>query len=375
MRIAEVTTTPLALPFREPYHWAGRVDYGACVVLVEVRTDDGPIGIGESTAGFPAEVTETALKGVIPLFVGEPVYDIERLITRARFLGMFNHYPWFSGAVLAGLEMALWDAVGKANGLSLSEVLGGVVRDDVDYFGFPQGDTAEELAVAAHALASEDYSVIYMKVGRGEAADMRNVAAVREAIGERRLRLDANGAWGVDEAIHMIRRLDAFTPEWIEQPTSPLSIAGMRQVKASVGVPVAADQSVFTPESVYEVCRQQAADVIVLSPHESGGVLAFRKAAAIAGAAGIRVCLHGQGVSSITDAVQHHLGLCTSNLTDGNQIMHQLLIEDLVSGSRLTPRQGRIPVLGGAGIGVELDRDAVARAAERYRQDDRFHHS
>ena len=77
-------------------------------------------------------------------------------------------------------------------------------------------------------------------------------------------------------------------------------------------------------------CRQRAADVIVLSPHEAGGLLAFRKAAAIAEAAGMPVCLHGQSVSGITDAAQHHLGLRTANLTDGNQIMHQLLVEDLV---------------------------------------------
>ena len=80
------------------------------------------------------------------------------------------------------------------------------------------------------------------------------------------------------------------------------------------------------------------------------------------------VCLHGQSVSGITDAAQHHLGLSTPNLTDGNQIMHQLLVEDLVSSPDLTPRRGKIGLLDAPGLGVELDRDAVARAAERYRE-------
>ena len=131
----------------------------------------------------------------------------------------------------------------------------------------------------------------------------------------------------------------------------------------------------FTPADVYEICRQRAADVVVLSPHEAGGLLAFGKAAANAEAAGVPVCLHGQGVSGITDAAQHHLGLRTANLTDGNQIMHQLLVEDLVTAPDLTPAQGKIGLFETPGLGIELDWDAVRRAAERYERDDGCHHS
>ena len=368
MKIARIQTTPLALAFKEPYHWAGRVNHAAAVVLVEVETDDGLVGIGESVAAFPAEGTVAALQGVAPLFVGQPVFDVERLITGARHLGGFNHTPWHANFVLAGLEMALWDILGKAAGWPVYRLLGGAVREEVDYFGFVQGDTTEELVEDAHDLAAAGHAVIYLKVGRGEAADLRNTAAVRQAIGGRRLRLDPNCAWSVPEAIHMIGKLREFEPEWVEQPTPLMSIAAMRQVKEAVGVPIAADQAVFTPADVYEICRQRAADVIVLSPHEAGGLLAFGKAAAIAEAAGVPVCLHGQGVSGITDTAQHHLGLRTANLTEGNQIMHQLLVEDLVSAPNLTLTQGKLGRLDGPGLGIELDRDAVHRAAELYRR-------
>ena len=129
MKIAAIKTTPLALAFREPYHWAGRVDHAAAVVLVEVETDDGLDGIGESVAAFPAEGTVAALQGVAPLFIGEPVFDIERLITGARHLGSFNHTPWQANFVLAGLEMALWDILGKAAGWPVHRLIGGAVRD------------------------------------------------------------------------------------------------------------------------------------------------------------------------------------------------------------------------------------------------------
>jgi L-alanine-DL-glutamate epimerase-like enolase superfamily enzyme len=375
VKITRIKTTPLALPFKEPYHWAGRVDMGAAVVLVQVETDEGLSGAGESTAGFPAEGVLGSLEGVAPLFIGEPVFDIERLFTQARCLGGFSHTPWFANLVLAGLEMAMWDIIGQAAGRPVYQLLGGAARAHVDYFGFPQGDKAEELAEDAKAMADAGYSVIYIKVGRGEALDTRNAAAVRDVIGDRRLRLDANGAWDTRTAIYMMNKLARFEPEWIEQPTPPLSISAMKQVKESVHVPIAADQSVFTLWDVYEICRQQAADVIVLSIHEAGGLLAFKKAAAIAEAAGIPICLHGQSVSSITDTAQQHVGLSTANLTDGNQIMHQLIREDLALVPDLTPRRGVIGRLDKPGLGIELDRDAVERAAELYQRDDYYHHA
>ncbi len=126
------------------------------------------------------------------------------------------------------------------------------------------------------------YPVIYIKVGRGERKDLENVRAVREAIGDRKLRLDANEAWDVRMALYMIRRLAVFEPEFVEQPVPAESLAALKQVHDASPVPIAADQAVFTLHDVYEVCRQQAADLIVLSCHETGGLLSFKKAAAIA---------------------------------------------------------------------------------------------
>jgi L-alanine-DL-glutamate epimerase-like enolase superfamily enzyme len=367
MKIVQIRTTPLALPLREPYHWAGRVDTSVAVILIEIETDAGIVGIGECTATLATEGILNALRGLVPLFIGASPFDVERLCARARFLGGFNELPRFSNLVLAGLEMALWDIIGKATDRPVFQLLGGAYREHVDYFAFLQGDRAEELAEDAQQAVRAGYSVVYMKVGRGEKKDLENVAAVRQVIGERRLRLDANQAWEPATAIRLINALTRFEPEFIEQPTTAQSFQALRQVKDAVNVPLAADQSIFTLADVYEVCRQRAADVIVLSPHEAGGLLAFRKAAAVAEAAGIPICLHGRFVSGVTDCAQHQVGLTLANLTDGNQIMHQLLVEDLISAPDMTPQQGAIGTLARPGLGFELDWDAVGRAAERYR--------
>ncbi len=370
MRITQIRTTPLLVPFKEPYHWARGITEGARVVLIEVETDEGVTGIGESRVWPAVEAVTGVLQAVSPLFVGQPPHDIERLFSAANLLpSTGNPAPHFSNQVFAGLEMALWDVIGKAAGQPVHRLLGGAAHQEIQYFGFLQGDTAEELAEDARDAVAAGFSVIYMKIGRGEETDMRNVAAVRQAIGDdHRLRLDANEAWDPLTAIRMIRKLSRFDPEFIEQPTPARSIEALVQVKESVDVAIAADQAVFTPAEAYEVCRRRAADVIVLGPHETGGLLPLKKAAAIAEAAGINICLHGIFETGITTCAANQIAATIPNLDDGNQIMCQLLSEDIVASPDLTLTGGRLGVLQGVGLGFQLDHDAVRRAAERFRE-------
>ena len=279
MKITEIRTTPLLVPYKEPYHWAQGVTEGVTVVLVEVDTDEGITGIGESIGTPTAGAVKGVLEAVSRLFIGRSPFDIERLFGQAGRASLIpvSNTPRFGNRVFAGLEMALWDLIGKTVGQPVHRLQGGAARDEIQYFGFLQGDTAEELAEDAREAVSAGFPVIYMKVGRGEETDMRNVAAVRRAIGDRRLRLDANEAWDTLTAIRMIRNLSRFNPEFVEQPTPGGSIEAMAHVREAVDVAIAADQSVFTPMDVYEVCRRRAADVIVLGPHETGGLLALKK--------------------------------------------------------------------------------------------------
>ncbi len=371
MRITTVRITPLFLPFRQPYHWAyGTVD-GAEPMLVEIDTDAGVTGIGESVGATDAATVASALARVTPDLIGHDAFDIARLVERLhrRHFGGIGpaNQRRYSNQILAGVELALWDAVGKALGQPVHRLLGGAVRDEIAYFGFVQGDGPEEVGAHARELAGQGFEVIYMKVGRGDELDVANARAVRAAIGERRLRMDANESWDTLTARRMIDRLLPYAPEFIEQPSPAESPAALARLRRAVSVPIAADQLVSTPQQVFEVCRHDAADVIVLGIHETGGLGGMRKAAAVAESAGLNICLHGCYESGITTCASNQVAATIPNLDDGNQIMVQLLAEDIVAAPSLTPMDARLPALTGAGLGFELDRDAVARAAERYR--------
>jgi L-alanine-DL-glutamate epimerase-like enolase superfamily enzyme len=367
MKITEIKTTPLLVPYSKPYYWSGGIVEGACVILVEVHTDTGIVGYGECIATPAPAALETYIRLAARACIGCDPFSNGRLIADARTtlfkaLGT-GSAPRLSGQVLAGLEMGLWDVMGKASGRPTHELLGGAMHEEIAYFGFAQGETAAEVAIDARRLVEQGSEVIYFKAGRGDTLDLETAGRVRNAIGpDTRLRVDPNENWSLAHAARMIRKLAAFDVEAIEQPTQCESLAALAQIRAHSPMAISADQAVFTPFDAYEVCRQQAADLIVIGLHETGGLSQWSKVAHIAEAAGLDVCIHGMFETGITTCASLQVAATVPNLDDGNQHMTRFLAWDLVASPDLTPRNGRLPLLKGPGLGFELDWDAVERA-------------
>lgn len=371
LKISSIRTTPLLVPYKNPYHWAQGVIDGATVILIEVESDSGLIGYGESIGSPSAEAIELFIAKASDICRGRNPLHNARLMTEV-YQGLFRALgtcssPRFCGQVLAGLEMALWDLAGKACGLAAHEMLGGAVRDEIGYFGFAQGESAQQTATEAKELADSGCEVIYFKVGRGDAFDLEMARQVRAAIGPRkRLRMDPNENWSPLRAASMIRKMAEFDVEFIEQPSSCESISALAQIKSSSEIAIAADQAVFTPYDTFDVCRQQAADLIVLGLHETGGLLRLAKSAHIAEAADINICIHGLYETGITTCAANQVAATISNLDDGNQYMNHFLSWDIVKSPDLALKQGKLPVLNGPGLGFELDWNAVEEAKKLY---------
>ena len=371
MKISEVVATPLWIPYKQPFHWSQGVTHGAEVILVEVHTDEGVTGYGESIATPSAEAVRAHLSLASDFCIGRSPFENARLIGEA-YHALFGREEAcrasrFAGKALAGLEMALWDAMGKAAGRPVHALLGGAVRDEVRYFGFPQGETAEELSSAAARLAASGHEVVFLEVGRGDDLDAEVVARVRAAIGpDKRLRIDPSGRWHAVRATRMMRRLSRFDIEVVEQPIDSESIEALARVRATSPVAIAADQGVIALGEAFDVCRLHAADLIVVGLHETGGLLRFCKVAHIAEAANIDVCIHGLHETGITTVAASHAAAVTPNLDDGNQYMNNFLAWDIVSRPDLALQGGMLPVLDGPGLGFELDWNAVRQAAEAW---------
>lgn len=244
------------------------------------------------------------------------------------------------------------------------------MRREIAYFGFAQGKDAAEVSAHARRLVEEGFEVIYIKAGRGDALDSQIVEQVRAAIGPcTRLRVDPNEQWTPLQASRMIQKLAEFHVELVEQPTHCEILAALAQVRATSPIAISADQSVFTPFDAYDICRQQAADLIVVGPHEAGGLVRLSKVAHVAEAAGINVCIHAlKHETGITTCASNQIAATISNLDDGNQLMRHLLKSDIVKSPDLVPRNGRLPVFKQPGLGFEIDWDTVNRAKEAFVQ-------
>ena len=364
MRITAVTATPLAIPLERPFHWRSGVQERANLVLFAVETDAGATGYGESICEDSAAVVAYG-NLMAKAFVGRAPGDVEAILGELWRDGRWRFYPHWSQQIASGIEVACWDALGKALGVPASTFLGGRVTDEVDFMAFPQGDTADELAADAGRLAAEGYRVVYLKVGRANRDDEEIVAAVRGAIGPGPLlRIDANEAWDVPTAVDAIRRLEECDLDWVEQPVAAGNVSGLAWVRRSVGTKVAADQAVFTAAELRAVLEQEAADAIVIGSHETGGIWRLRQLAHLAETHGIPVNRHACVESSISTFAALQVMACVPNLTVGNQVMHHLLTDQLVS-TPLDSTAGRVAVPDEPGLGFELDHDAVERLTVR----------
>lgn len=334
-----------------------------------MHTDDGVVGFGESICEDPRAVVAYG-ELMARQFIGHSPGDIEAILGSIWTEGRWKFFPQFTQLIVAGIEVACWDALGRALGVPTRTFFGGLVNETIDFFGFLQGDDPDTLARHATELAGDGYEVIYLKVGRGARDDDACVAAVRAAIGpDRLLRIDPNEAWDVATAVDRIRRLEQYDLDWVEQPTPAQDIPGLAHVRRSVQVKIAADQAVFTTGQLRAVLEAEAADVIVQGSHDAGGLLRFRQQAFMCGAFGLRINRHAFMESEISFLANAQVAATIPNLTLGNQIMHQLLAERLTLGPGVELDRGRFRVPDTPGHGFEIDADAVGRANERWQRD------
>ncbi|MEL7100236.1 MAG: mandelate racemase/muconate lactonizing enzyme family protein [Pseudomonadota bacterium] len=364
MKITDLRVRPLTLPLREPYHWTQGIRTTFAVNLIELELADGTVGLGEATIAPDQQASAQILHRLAQTLIGEAVFDVAVLrdrILKENYQSLGASTIRACNQMLAGLDFAMWDAMGKLAGSPVTDLLGGAHRRAVGYFFFLQGDTPETLARHAAEGAAQGERVFYLKVGRPDMArDIEIVRAVRAEIGDARLRLDANEGWEPMRAIKMARKLEPFDIEFIEQPTPSYSIDALAHVRASSPIPIVADQAAFTLFDVYDICAKRAADMICIGPREVGGIQNMLKAAAVAEAAGLSICIHSSFTTGITTAAEHQIARLIPNLDDGNQIMWQLARDNIVAAPALAPAQGWLDLPDGPGLGITLDHDTIS---------------
>ncbi|HYM90035.1 MAG TPA: mandelate racemase/muconate lactonizing enzyme family protein, partial [bacterium] len=291
MKIASVTCTPLAASPPRPVQFSIGTFSTFYAALVEVRTDDGRVGVGECIARRAPEVVTTIVDRLLaPFVIGRDPWDVEGLWDEMlALLRRWGHSRGFVLEAMSGIDIALWDLLARSVGQPLYKFLGGAGRDRVRcYVSKVYFDEIPRMAAEARALAAQGYTAIKVQLGWPEArgghrADGRTARAVRAAVGpDVEVMLDANGAYDVGTAVRVGRQIEELNVAWLEEPVPADDLDGYAHRRRSVRVPLAAGETEFGLFGFRDLIACGCVDVLQPEVARIGGITAARRLGALA---------------------------------------------------------------------------------------------
>lgn len=326
----------LSFPFREPFATARGVVTAREILLLEIVDDDGNVGRGEAAPFEPYDGVSIERAASALATDGGAEVGAEDALPQAH----------------AAEELARLDIAGRRAGRPIGEPGAEAIAVNRT---LPAGPP-DEVAARAEEGVRAGYSCFKLKVGLPD--DVRRVAAVREAIGPwPALRIDANGAWNADEAITMVRALEPYDLQFVEQPCATLP--ELARVRAAVGAPIAADEPIASAADVERAAATGACDAVNVKLASSGGFTSARRALRAATEHGLDAFLSSTldgpwGIAAAlqlaaSERISLACGLATLELFDAR-----------LARALPLPERGLLAVPEGPGLGIAPDADALA---------------
>ena len=367
MKITKVELIPVDIPRKKVLTLAhyGNLGEGGNFefVLVRVHTDEGITGVGEVPPLPPLSpesqpvIMDVQKKFLVPSLLGMDPYETEAIWQKMDFIS--PTYPMAK----ASIDMALWDIMGKSLGMPLHRMLGGSKPEKIPNVGLIGVAEPEKVYEDAIEFVEAGFTGIRLKVAPGHDVDC--VASVREAIGEdANLRVDCNQGYRVSEAVKMIRQIEPYDIEMIEQPTVWWDFAGMAEVAASVDTPLMAHESMYLLSDVKNLIDAGAVGVLGLKTYRPwGGVTGARRLLEMARVMNIPCMFHDDLELSVSLAAATQIISAYRNV-----ITHKCELSgypewfgDDVTTESVKFDDGYVHVPEGNGLGVELDEDKIKK--------------
>lgn len=370
MKITAVTVTPLYTPYRAARHSTWNVRTGVLSLLVEIQTDSGLVGHGDTLCKQSLRAGQEILEWAGRQLVGRDPLDIEATAVTLRGLGSwaFKHeLSWVCGPLLAAIDVALWDVLGKAASQPVTRLLGGPLGHPLHLALQVPTRPLEELEAEAEAGRRRGFRFFSMKLAKSNRSvdeDVESVRTLRRIVGDDAvISADVNGAWSVPTAVGALRRLEAFNLAYVETPV--IGLTNMAALRGRVGVPIAVDEEGCSLPKLLEVIRKEAADVLVIDLPALGGITGLRKAAALAEVANLPAIVHGNGEQLGAVAAFHVAAAAAPFKLFGHQYYFEL--GDAVADELVPDAVGPVFTVPGApGLGVAVSAPRVAALREAF---------
>ncbi len=391
LTITDLKVTPIALP--DPPLLAASGCHGPYFLrnIIELRTDSGTVGLGETVGG---ERVTAGLEKARAIVVGQSVLSYRRLASRLQALGM---------GVYAGIELACLDAIGRAMGRPICELIGGPVRDSVEFAAYlfyryaadhpvvladphladsrGKGDRALDSwgevrtpeAMAAMAAGFRDrwgFRTFKLKGGvLPPKVERDSLFALAERLGPgAKLRIDPNARWKKDTAIRIGNEIARLPMEYYEDPVS--GQPAMAEVRKATGLKMSTNMCVTKFTDIRGAMRTEPIDVLLVDHHYFGGFAGCQALGPLAKGVGWTLSQHSNSHAGITMAAMVHLAASIPELTLASDTHYPWLVpgSDIIEGQALKIENGAIRVPTGPGLGIALDPDRLARAHATYKK-------
>jgi D-galactarolactone cycloisomerase len=377
MKITNVLTHVLQAPLSQPFAYSRAWYATRTAMLVEIETDTGLVGWGECYG--PAGITEAVVRSVAPWLIGEDPLRTD-FLWQMIYARLRDHGQ--KGVViqgLSGIDIALWDIKGKHFGVPVYQLLGGPLRTSVQAYATGlyrrrSGDPLQYLVEEAENYVAEGFKAVKLKVGFGVEEDTAVTRAIRKAIGPCvALMVDANHAYDSVAAIRLGRMIEEHDIGWFEEPVPPEDVAGYRAVKSALSIPVAGGECEFTRFGFRDLLVSHAVDIVQPDTCAAGGLSECKKIADMAEAFGVRYNPHVWGTGIAIAASLQLLAVLPTHTPTSLAPVEPMLefdrtehpIRQAVLKSPIEHAGGAVRVPDGPGLGIDVDREAIARLTAR----------
>jgi L-alanine-DL-glutamate epimerase-like enolase superfamily enzyme len=377
MKITRVECIPVSLKFAKPMLMSGGLEAAAHAVLIKVHTDEGITGCSESgctSLWYMGESQDSIMYNISQVFapqilIGEDPFNIETIVAKMDRAVKVNNQS------KATVDYALHDIMGKALGVPVYKLLGGLANEKIPLAYVMSSGTPAEVAEEGRNLAKAGFRGLKLKVGaRPVEKDVENVEALRRAVGgDVKVMVDANGGWNYVQALRFLRlaaRHDIFI---CEQPVPWWDMDGLARLRRKVDVPIFADEGAAELNDLIKLAQREAVDGFFLKVPKAGGILKSQKWVAVAQSMGMVVmcgCMVNSGLGAAAEA--HFLAatewmsrieqeaIGPLNLYNIADTVTKPLKDDLAVN---VPRYegGYLYPPDGPGLGVELNEAAVKK--------------
>jgi L-alanine-DL-glutamate epimerase-like enolase superfamily enzyme len=367
MKITDISAILLTVPVAE-IRWAGGVANAVPTTLIQVNTDEGFSGLGEVYCGmFVPAVVPPLVDHFRARLLGMDPLQIPRVWNKMYGTSLFWGRAGVAVAVMSAIENALWDIAGKAAGLPVYRLLGGLSHESLPVYASGGLDkSADAFTAELQEYKGKGFRAVKIRIGHGVQSDSERVCLAREVLGpEIKIMVDAVQGhnpepWQASTAIAVAHAIEGYDITWFEEPCVASDPDAYARVRDSTCIPIAGGESCTCTQEFRGFFEADALDIVQPDVAHAGGILACRAVAAVAQVHGVQLAPHSWGTGALL-AATYHFGFATSNCqileypTWDNPLRDELLVRPF------DIREGLIYPSDLPGLGVELREETIAK--------------